>query len=71
MTLFEWIVVGGVWLIVVVWSLALMLAAGRRTPAPPAGPRGRLVRDRERAGRVEVLPTRGDAENGGKTGRRR
>jgi hypothetical protein len=29
----------------------------------------RLVRERERAGRVEFLPALGDAENAGKRGR--
>jgi hypothetical protein len=62
------LVVGGVaaWLLLVLFGLMLARAAGQRTPAPPAGPRGRLLLDRERAGRVEVLPTVGDAENGQK-----
>jgi hypothetical protein len=64
-----WIVVG----IVAYWAalffaLALCRAAGRRTPAPPAGPRARAVLRRDRAGVVEILPSVGDAQNGSEWG---
>jgi hypothetical protein len=61
-----WLIVG----IVVYWVLAFWFAArlgeflrGPRVSAPPAGPRARAVRTRERAGHVEILPGFGDAEN--------
>jgi hypothetical protein len=67
-----WIPVG----VVVYFALAFWFAHRlgdflHRTQAPPAGPRGRLVRERERAGRVEVLPTVGDAENARRRAERR
>jgi hypothetical protein len=67
-----WIIVG----IVAYWAVAFWLASRlggflHRTQAPPAGPRARLVRERERAGRVEFLPGLGDAENARTGGRRR
>lgn len=60
-----------VWVIVAVgYVLFAWWLAGRvgrvfaaRVPAPPAGPRARLIRDRERTGVVEILPGPGDAEN--------
>jgi hypothetical protein len=67
-----WLIVG----IVGYWAVAFWVASRlggflARTQAPPAGPRARLVRERERAGRVEFLPALGDAEIGQKAGRRR
>jgi hypothetical protein len=67
-----WLIVG----IVGYWAVAFWVASRlggflARTQAPPAGPRARLVRERERAGRVEFLPGLGDAENARTGGRRR
>lgn len=64
------LIAGGLaaWLLVLLFAVALCKARAR--PVPPAGPRVRVVRSRERAGRVEFLPVRGDAENAREAGRR-
>jgi hypothetical protein len=67
-----WLIVGIVaYFAVAFWFAARLGDFIYRTQAPPAGPRARLVRERERAGRVEFLPASGDAENGQNAGRRR
>jgi hypothetical protein len=60
-----WLLIAGPGYVVFV-ALVLVFfqgACGKRTPAPPARPRVRLVQSRARVGVVEVRPGSGDAQN--------